>query len=56
MCLMVWKWILIKHASDYNRIIRESGGVDLQLLGLGNNGHIGFNEPGEAFGKRNSLR
>ena len=40
-----------KACSDYNRIIRESGGVDLQLLGLGNNGHIGFNEPGEAFEK-----
>ena len=25
------------------------GGIDLQLLGLGPNGHIGFNEPGEAF-------
>lgn len=31
-----------KACSDYNRIIRESGGVDLQLLGLGNNGHIGL--------------
>lgn len=30
-------------------IIRKLGGIDLQLLGLGNNGHIGFNEPGEAF-------
>ena len=29
----------------------ELGGVDLQLLGLGHNGHIGFNEPGEAFEK-----
>ena len=38
-----------KACSDYNRIIRESGGVDLQLLGLGNNGHIGFNEPGDSF-------
>lgn len=33
----------------YNRIIRELGGIDLQLLGIGHNGHIGFNEPGEAF-------
>ena len=30
-------------------MIRSTGGVDLQLLGLGHNGHIGFNEPGEAF-------
>jgi glucosamine-6-phosphate deaminase len=35
----------------YNRIIRSLGGVDLQLLGLGHNGHIGFNEPGQAFEK-----
>lgn len=33
----------------YNRIIRELGGIDLQLLGLGHNGHIGFNEPDHAF-------
>ena len=32
-------------------LIRSLGGVDLQLLGLGHNGHIGFNEPGEAFEK-----
>ncbi len=35
----------------YNEIIRNTGGVDLQLLGLGHNGHIGFNEPGEQFEK-----
>ena len=33
----------------YNDIIHSVGGVDLQLLGLGHNGHIGFNEPGIAF-------
>ncbi len=33
----------------YNKIIRSLGGVDLQLLGVGHNGHIAFNEPGEAF-------
>lgn len=38
-----------KACSDYNRIIAATGGVDLQLLGLGHNGHIGFNEPGEEF-------
>ncbi len=38
-----------KACNDYNRIIAETGGVDLQLLGLGHNGHIGFNEPGDAF-------
>lgn len=35
----------------YDRLIRSLGGVDLQLLGLGPNGHIGFNEPGDAFPK-----
>lgn len=35
----------------YEETIRGLGGVDLQLLGLGNNGHIGFNEPGEVFEK-----
>lgn len=40
-----------KACSDYNHIISEVGGVDLQLLGLGHNGHIGFNEPGAAFEK-----
>jgi len=38
-----------KACSDYNRIIAATGGVDLQLLGLGHNGHIGFNEPGTEF-------
>lgn len=40
-----------KACSDYDRIIADFGGIDLQLLGLGNNGHIGFNEPDEAFAK-----
>lgn len=38
-----------KACSDYNRVIADTGGVDLQLLGLGHNGHIGFNEPGMSF-------
>ena len=40
-----------KNAGRYEELIRSLGGVDLQLLGLGHNGHIGFNEPGEAFEK-----
>ncbi len=35
----------------HEQAIQSLGGVDLQLLGLGYNGHIGFNEPGEAFEK-----
>lgn len=38
-----------KACADYNNVIAQTGGVDLQLLGLGHNGHIGFNEPGMAF-------
>lgn len=34
-----------KMCEDYEKAIEEAGGVDLQLLGLGHNGHIGFNEP-----------
>ena len=34
------------HCLDYERRIREAGGIDLQLLGIGRSGHIGFNEPG----------
>ncbi|MDR2888434.1 MAG: glucosamine-6-phosphate deaminase, partial [Lachnospiraceae bacterium] len=38
-----------KACEDYNRAIEAAGGVDLQLLGLGHNGHIGFNEPSDVF-------
>lgn len=38
-----------KACAQYNEIIRQTGGVDMQLLGIGGNGHIGFNEPGSAF-------
>lgn len=40
-----------KACEEYNEIIHRLGGIDLQLLGLGHNGHIGFNEPGDAFEK-----
>lgn len=36
----------------FESLIRKSGGIDLQLLGLGRNGHIGFNEPGSDFESR----
>ncbi len=35
----------------YDRLVQNLGGVDLQLLGLGRNGHIGFNEPADIFPK-----
>lgn len=39
-------------AVRYETLIRQTGGIDLQLLGIGSNGHIGFNEPGSDFGSR----
>ncbi len=40
-----------KACADYDAVIESMGGVDLQLLGLGHNGHIGFNEPSTEFKK-----
>lgn len=34
---------------EYDRAVSEAGGVDLQILGIGRNGHIGFNEPDDAL-------
>lgn len=41
-----------KECNRYSRLIQSMGGVDLQVLGIGHNGHIGFNEPGESFEKQ----
>lgn len=38
-------------ACRYEKLIKSLGGIDVQLLGIGNNGHIGFNEPHDAFDK-----
>lgn len=40
----------------YERAIRSSGGIDLQLLGIGGNGHVGFNEPVSSFSSRTRLK
>lgn len=40
-----------KECARYDHLIQDLGGIDLQLLGIGHNGHIGFNEPSEAFDK-----
>ncbi len=39
----------------YEEAIKESGGIDIQLLGLGVNGHIGFNEPGTSLDSRTQI-
>ena len=38
----------------YDSLINSLGGIDIQLLGIGHNGHIGFNEPSDAFSKYTS--
>ncbi|HIW99041.1 MAG TPA: glucosamine-6-phosphate deaminase [Candidatus Nesterenkonia stercoripullorum] len=40
----------------YERSIAEAGGIDLQLLGIGTDGHIGFNEPGSSLASRTRLK
>ncbi len=39
----------------YEQVLKESGGVDLQLLGIGGNGHVGFNEPGSLKNSRTRI-
>jgi glucosamine-6-phosphate deaminase len=47
----------IEHAGeDYERAIAEAGGIDLQILGIGTSGHIGFNEPGSSFASRTRVK
>jgi glucosamine-6-phosphate deaminase len=38
-----------KECRDYEEKIKQAGGIDIQLLGIGSNGHIAFNEPADAF-------
>jgi len=40
----------------YEEKIRRSGGIDIQLLGIGRDGHLGFNEPGSSLGSRTRLK
>lgn len=47
----------IPHAGeDYEAAIAAAGGVDLQILGIGTDGHIGFNEPGSSFASRTRVK
>lgn len=38
-----------EESKAYDELVRSTGGVDIQVLGIGSNGHIGFNEPSEVF-------
>jgi glucosamine-6-phosphate deaminase len=44
-----------KWCTEYENRIEAAGGIDLQILGIGNNGHIGFNEPGSSIHSRTRL-
>ena len=44
-----------EHAREYEEAIRRAGGIDLQILGIGQTGHIGFNEPGSSRQSRTRL-
>jgi glucosamine-6-phosphate deaminase len=44
------------YCAAYERAIRDAGGIDLQVLGIGRNGHVGFNEPTSSFGSRTRLK
>jgi len=43
---------LAAHCKAYERQIAEAGGIDVQVLGIGSDGHIAFNEPGTSLGSR----
>jgi glucosamine-6-phosphate deaminase len=43
-------------AQEYDALIADAGPVDVQLLGIGVNGHIGFNEPGSSLGSRTRVK
>lgn len=44
-----------EHCREYEKMIEDAGGIDLQILGIGNNGHIGFNEPGSSIHSKTRL-
>lgn len=43
-------------ADEYERAISDAGGVDLQILGIGSDGHLGFNEPGSSLSSRTRIK
>jgi glucosamine-6-phosphate deaminase len=45
-----------QYCRSYEQAIRDAGGIDLQVLGIGRNGHVGFNEPTSSLGSRTRLK
>jgi glucosamine-6-phosphate deaminase len=52
----VWADDVPEACVGYDRLIAELGGVDVQLLGIGTDGHIGFNEPGSSLASRTRIK
>lgn len=52
---MIPKDKIKEHALKYEKMIEDAGGIDLQVLGIGQNGHIGFNEPGSPIYSKTRL-
>ncbi|MEE9448083.1 MAG: glucosamine-6-phosphate deaminase [Arenicellales bacterium] len=46
----------IAACEEYERLMAQAGGIDLQLLGIGRNGHIGFNEPSSSLASRTRVK
>jgi glucosamine-6-phosphate deaminase len=46
---------LTDYCEQYERMIQEAGGIDLQVLGIGRDGHLGFNEPGTSLASRTQV-
>ncbi|MEX1040784.1 MAG: glucosamine-6-phosphate deaminase [Pirellulaceae bacterium] len=44
------------YGEQYERMIADAGGIDIQILGIGRDGHIAFNEPGSSLGSRTRLK
>lgn len=44
------------HCAQYERAIQNAGGIDLQILGIGSDGHIGFNEPSSSLASRTRIK
>ena len=44
------------HCAWYEEQIEQAGGIDLQILGIGANGHLAFNEPGSSLGSRTRIK
>lgn len=47
---------LVQRCADFEQAILDAGGIDIQLLGIGRNGHIGFNEPTSSLASRTRLK